>query len=136
MTNLNTELEMGMVATTLVVMLCMTVWLFFSRKLSGENFLPVKMMPIADNKKVKDGSDPLFLTSRGRPSNYLFATHDGGAEVLKKSMRLLPLPQKGASSINMTVERISEQHATSKVAYSKSHLAILSTTLTKKPEGE
>ena len=92
---LNSGLEIGVLATGLIAMLVMAVWLFFRVEPNGEKSLYLKMMAPYDDELEKGSSVPLFLPSIKRGSSKgLITTHDHGFDALNQKMRNIPFGQQ------------------------------------------
>ena len=95
MMELNTGLETGIVATGLVCMLGMAVWLFFRSDSIVEKSLYLEMMSPHDDEIDKHLSVPLLLPSLSEGSSKdLITAPDQGFEVLNQKMRVIPFDQQ------------------------------------------
>ncbi len=100
MVELSSGLETGVVATGLVAMLGMAVWLLFRCETNGEKSLFSKMMSPSEDEIEKRTSVPLFLPSfKGSSSKSLITTHDYGLEVLNQRMSSIPFSQQKEPSM-------------------------------------
>lgn len=94
MIDLNTELETAMATTSLVIMLCMAVWLFFRRESDGEKSLYLKMIEPYDDEIGQPSSIPRLLPSVKRSfANDLLPTHSHGNGAVNQRIGLIPLGQ-------------------------------------------
>ena len=110
MLNLDSNLETEMVAVSVVIMLCMGVWLLFRHEShGGRSLFSELLMSQSDDEIGKPVSVPPLLPSCREDSFSRFEnTQDHGVAVLSRSMRLTPLSQTKKVSMEPLLESFRE----------------------------
>ena len=120
MMELNTGLETGIVATGLVCMLGMAVWLFFRSDSIGEKSLYLEMMSPHDDEIDKRLSVPLLLPSlKEGSSKDLITAPDHGFDVLNQRTKGIPFVQHNQAPIESQHASIIEFQDRGKTVQSK-----------------